>query len=170
MGAVFGEVAVLIRCERAHSVRASAEGAARLAVIDRELFRSINEHYATELRKQLDALLSRVPFVVKLRPSDRSRITDIMDIVHFEPGDVIIHANQQAPSMFVLYEGKATVRSLSETGQSRDVRVLEAGDYCGEHTLLQDKGEGTDGSARARVVSAPSVLSKRRLDKAGGLD
>ena len=50
MGAVFGEVAVLIRCERAHSVRASAEGAARLAVIDRELFRSINEHCPVDRR------------------------------------------------------------------------------------------------------------------------
>lgn len=136
---MFGEVAVLIRCERAHSVHASPDGPARLAVIDRDMFRAVNEYllrlnidqmkthlswaffvcathmtgghiryYTTETRKQLDALLSKVPFLVNLRPSDRSRITAIMDIIHFEPGDVIIHANQQAPSMCVIFRIKTT--------------------------------------------------------------
>ena len=47
---MFGEVAVLIRCERAHSVRASPDGPARLAVIDRDMFRAVNEYLLRQLR------------------------------------------------------------------------------------------------------------------------
>ena len=72
-------------------------------------------YYTTELKKQLDALLSKVPFLVNLRASDRSRITALMDVVHFEPGDVIIHANQPASSMCVIMQTSLITNESSST-------------------------------------------------------
>ena len=65
----------------------------------------------------------------------------------------------------MVYEGKATVRSVSESGQSQDTAVLEKGDYCGQHTLLQDDDSSDSPAAdastshRVRGVSMTSAGS-----------
>ena len=42
----------------------------------------------------------------------------ITRVVHFEKGDVILHANRPAPTFFMLYSGTAEKRAVSASGQS----------------------------------------------------
>lgn len=59
----------------------------------------------------------------------------------------------------MIYDGKAKVRSVTESGQNQDQGVLEKGDYCGHHTLLQDAGEGNAAAPRYRVASMTAAMS-----------
>ena len=66
----------------------------------------------------------------------------------------------------MVYEGTARVRSLSETGHNEELQVLQKGDYCGHHTLLQDATDDDDTATggdrttpRGRVVSMTSARS-----------
>lgn len=66
---------------------------------------------------------------------------------------------------YMVYEGKAIVRSVTESGQSQDIDVLEKGGYCGHHTLLQDADSSNSSAAdrctprRGRGVSMTSAVS-----------
>jgi CRP-like cAMP-binding protein len=57
-------------------------------------------------------------------------------VVHYEPDDVVLHANRPADAFYVLYSGKAALRRVGASGEAETVEVLTKGDFCGQATLL----------------------------------
>ena len=72
---------------------------------------------------------------------------------HFEPGDIIFHEGDLGDSVYVIEKGECEVIK-EESGESKTVATLEAGNYFGEMALLSDVMR----NATVRAKTALDVL------------
>lgn len=60
--------------------------------------------------------------------------TEILQEMHFEPGDCVFHRGEPATSFYIVKSGRIDLRDERSV-----VKTLRAGEYFGERALLQDK-------------------------------
>ena len=77
--------------------------------------------------------LRRVRFFEDLTPEDLDRIAGIGERRSFEPGEAIVHKDDDTGGLYILLSGTATV----EAGGKQ--HTLQAGDFTGEMGLLAKK-------------------------------
>lgn len=89
----------------------------------------------------------------------------------FDPGEVIFHQGDEAASVYVVVEGRAAVRLLTEAGNRVTVAVVGPGEVLGELALLQPGArrgatvEAID-EVRTTVVDRPTFEDLRSRDPA----
>jgi ATP-binding cassette subfamily B protein len=89
--------------------------------------------------------------LAQLTPSERTRLTAMLDAGTFEPGHVLLHQDEIAPGLHLIAEGTVEVK-LSEPGlDTWTVTELGAGELVGELSLL-------DGSPSSASVVAKTAV------------
>lgn len=81
-----------------------------------------------------------------------------LSLLSFEPGEIIVSENQPGDSLFVLANGSVRVYVRSATGGNKQVRILEAGEFFGEISLLS-------GKPRTATITAAEPAEILELDR-----
>lgn len=153
-GALFGELALLYLQPRAASVVATSD--CTLWALDRVTFRSILAHSDRKRRLMLDSFLRQVPLLQSLRDDERARVSDAIDVVEYNTGDVIIREGDIGTKFYMVVNGVAEVIKAGD--EAHPVSMLQRGDYFGELALLHRAPR-----AATVVASKHSPLSKLRV-------
>jgi CRP-like cAMP-binding protein len=152
----FGELALLYNCPRAASVVAC--GPSTVWAIDRVTFRYILAHASSKNKTEVKTALKTVSLLENLTDQQISKVADVVQLAHFQPGEYIIRKGERGHVFYIIKTGSVLCTEVG-AGQKRleDVR-LNAGEYFGERALLTDE-------PRAANVLADSNVTCMVLDR-----
>ncbi|ESO83453.1 hypothetical protein LOTGIDRAFT_133402 [Lottia gigantea] len=157
-GASFGELALIYGTPRAATVKAKND--VKLWGIDRDSYRRILMGSTIRKRKMYEEFLTKVSILENLDKWERLTVSDALEPVQFEEGQVIVTQGEPGEDFFIILEGTAAVlQRRSENEEPVEVGRLGTSDYFGEIALLLDR-------PRAATVVARSQLKCVKLDRA----
>mmetsp|Transcript_31695 Transcript_31695/g.80018 ORF Transcript_31695/g.80018 Transcript_31695/m.80018 type:complete len:799 (-) Transcript_31695:373-2769(-) len=104
--------------------------------------------------QDLMKFLMKVPVLSGLPAHQHPILAKACEHVDFKAGDILMQQGDEGKDMFLIKQGKATVRVQDESGL-HDVSELKSGDYCGEQALM------TSAPRTATVVAAEPVEAVR---------
>ena len=81
-----------------------------------------------------------------------------LDLLTFEPGEIIVSENQSGASMFIVAGGSVRVYVRGSKGASTQIRVLGEGEFFGEISLLS-------GQPRTATITAATPTEILELDR-----
>jgi len=105
-----------------------------------------------------EAKLSEVPLFARLPVAEREAVAAAGERLTFAPGATLVLQGAQGDRFYALLDGQVSVHVEAESGLSRQVATLSAGDCFGEAALL---GEGVR-LATVRAETPVTVLSLGR--------
>ncbi|KAK2190260.1 hypothetical protein NP493_85g06017 [Ridgeia piscesae] len=157
-GGSFGELALIHGTPRAATVKANTD--VKLWGIDRDSYRRILMGSTIRKRKMYEEFLSKVSILENLDKWERLTISDSLETVQFEDGQVIVRQGEAGEDFFIITEGSASVfQRKAENEEPVEVGKLGPSDYFGEIALLLDR-------PRAATVIARGPLKCVKLDRA----
>jgi len=137
-GNAFGELALLYKCPRSATVRATDRNTSLFRVNERTF--TIMMHSETKKsEEEKRQLLRSVPFLSALGSEDITRLCSLMGPVLFSTGDYIVRKGDRGSSFFIIRDGKLRVTEIFVGGTSYEDVSLEKGDYFGEDALISDE-------------------------------
>ena len=103
-------------------------------------------------------LIRRVPLFSMLTADQAQAIADSVSKRRFRRGEIVVEQGRKSNALFILLNGRARV--LTSDSRSREVilAVLEAGDYVGEMSLIDN--EPHSATVRAEVQTDMLVLAR----------
>jgi CRP/FNR family cyclic AMP-dependent transcriptional regulator len=105
---------------------------------------------------------------------ERSAIAALMEEASFEAGRQIFHERDQGGICYVLRSGRVELSVLDESGEKLVVDVLEAGELCGELSLLDGGTRSTTALALTQVetlvLARPPFINFLRRQPDASLD
>ena len=110
-------------------------------------------------RENIITFLLTTPMFEELEPADIGEITHIIDILKFNPGDIIFREGETGDAWFTLYKGEVEVLKQSESGD-KVIKAIGPHSCFGEIAVL----DGLPRSATIRVAKE-SVVFRIPLDK-----
>lgn len=156
-GSGFGELALLYSSPRSATVVAVEDG--RLWVMDRAIYIAIKRSFAQEIRRQIAALIEKVPMLAVLAPEHKAAVAEAFELVEFEDGVAMCLQGEEGDAFFIIYEGSASVEIESSSSDKRAVATLTQGMYFGERALLKNE-------PRTATVTAIGFVSCFKLSRA----
>ena len=98
-------------------------------------------------------------------PSFFNRVIPLSHIVHYEPGEWLIHSGDQQPPLFYVLQGKAKIFMIHENGRRSLLKFIEQGDFIGELSLLEIEKRTKDVIATDHITCLviPAVEARREL-------
>lgn len=106
----------------------------------------LREVPSTRIVLDSDELLKKVPFFKDMPKAEFREVVDLLVSRVTPAGEVIIRQGEENESLFIIMRGVVRV-SREESGRSRDLATLMAGDFFGEIALLH--GEARTATCRA---------------------
>src|ERR1044072_2123529 len=94
-------------------------------------------------------LLGQIPFFTNLPAEELNRLTQELDVVNLNSGDILFREGDPGEHLYVVVEGDLEILLAPDTDDELILNVLHAGEYLGEMSLLQPGGLRT-ASAGAR--------------------
>ncbi|KAK9762607.1 hypothetical protein K7432_011493 [Basidiobolus ranarum] len=155
-GGSFGELALMYNTPRAATVRAITDGV--LWAVDRVTFRRSITNNTFRKRRMHESFLRSVPILRSLEPSEIAKMSDALEPVEYEDGDVIIKQGSQGDYFYIIESGTALVSQLDEAGNEHPLPRLRDGDYFGELAFLND-------APRVATVTAKGSFKAAALSK-----
>ncbi|KAK9763271.1 cAMP-dependent protein kinase type II-beta regulatory subunit [Basidiobolus ranarum] len=155
-GGSFGELALMYNTPRAATVRAVTDGV--LWAVDRVTFRRSITNNTFRKRRMYESFLKSVPILRSLESSEIVKISDALEPVEYEDGDIIIEQGSIGDYFYIVESGEASVSQLDEEGEEHSLPGLKAGDYFGELAFLNDAPRVATITAKGHVKAA--ALSK----------
>jgi len=80
--------------------------------------------------------IGRSPLFSKLSEPDLVALVQGLELLTFEPGEIIVSEGEPGGSLFVLSSGKVRVYARDPAGRNHQVRTLEEGEFFGEVSLV----------------------------------
>lgn len=151
-GAIFGEMALMSESPRSASVIA-LEPAQLLVLARDELERAAEE--GPELSTQLSRfcqermhgnLVRHARVLASLSPEQRTALLGELDTRLFEPGELLIERDAEAPSIFLIASGAVSI-SVPEGDERLVLATLGPGEVVGEMSLILRRPASADVSA-----------------------
>lgn len=102
--------------------------------------------------------LAQVELFAKLTEEDRTQLALSMRYAPFTSGEIVTRQGARANWLYLIVDGKVSVRVSTEGGLEKEVSQLGAGSFFGEMSLLT-------GEPRAATVVALTDVDCFRLDK-----
>jgi CRP/FNR family transcriptional regulator, cyclic AMP receptor protein len=110
--------------------------------------------------RNVKELLSGVPFFSDLGDRELDLLSQLVVTKVYPPGNLIVLAQDEGDSLFVIVRGQVKVSILSEDGREVILSMLGSGDFFGEMSLL----DGKPRSATVISVEETEVVCLRRGD------
>lgn len=133
-GLTFGELALIHDLPRRATVKAR---------VDTRCFQLHGDHYRRIVKdtteKKIEtyiAMLSNVPLMSNLLPSEKASIAASLKVVRYNPGDVIIKQGDIGEDFFMITKGVVTISKQNADGTEYKVCELKEGSTFGEASLL----------------------------------
>jgi len=105
-------------------------------------------------------LLRRVPFFSGLAEADIAQVSALVVSRSFPRDNLIVLAEDEGDTLFVIVEGQVKVSIISEDGREIILAILGKGEFFGEMSLL----DGKPRSATVIAVENTELLALRRVD------
>ncbi len=103
-------------------------------------------------------LIRRVPLFSMLTNEQAQGIADSVVKRRMRRGELVIEAGKKSNALFILLTGRARVIAADERGREVILAVLQAGDYVGEMSLIDN--EPHSATVRTEVQSDMLVLGR----------
>jgi CRP-like cAMP-binding protein len=103
-------------------------------------------------------LIRRVPLFSMLTNEQAQGIADSVVKRRFRRGELVIEAGRKSNALFILLTGRARVIAADARGREVILAVLQAGDYVGEMSLIDN--EPHSATVRTEVQSDMLVLGR----------
>ena len=103
-------------------------------------------------------LIRRVPLFSMLTNDQAQGIADSVVKKRFRRGEIIVEHGRKSNALFILLNGRARVLTSDSRGREVILAVLEAGDYVGEMSLIDDSPHSA--TVRAEVQTDMLVLGR----------
>lgn len=110
-------------------------------------------------------LIRRVPLFSLLTPDQAQAVADSVVKRRFRRSELVVEQGRKSDALFILLNGRARVVTADGRGREVILAVLQAGDYVGEMSLIDN--EPHSATVRAEVQTDMLVLS--RADFSRGL-
>lgn len=155
-GTYFGELALLYNSPRAATVRASVDSI--VWCIDRFTFRRIVNNLSRAKLQQHISFLIKCDVLSALATYERTKLAEALDEISVKAGKVIFQQGERGDAMYIVRTGECVVTKHDATdSKSRQVCILEPGQYFGERALLTSE-------PRAASVIASEASTLLKLD------
>jgi CRP-like cAMP-binding protein len=105
-------------------------------------------------------LIRRVPLFAMLTEAQASGVADAVVKRRFRRGEHIVDQGKKSNALFILLSGRARVVSADQRGREVILATLQAGDYIGEMSLIDNEPH----SATVRAEVQTDVLMLGRLE------
>lgn len=105
-------------------------------------------------------LLKRVPLFEELSESELEALSQVALLRTFPKDRVVIMAEEEGDSLFVIHDGQVKVSIVSEDGREVILSILGEGNFFGEMSLL----DGHPRSANVTTTQETELLMVRRAD------
>ncbi|VDD76191.1 unnamed protein product [Mesocestoides corti] len=141
---VFGELAILYNCMRTATVKAVSP--CSLWAIDRKSFQAIMMKTGMlKHQRHLDFLKS-VPSFASLGPETLAKFVDLLEEVHYQPGEYVIRQGARGDTFYIIASGQVQVTqnerqsadqpmALGREKKETFVRLMGRGEWFGEKAL-----------------------------------
>ena len=106
-------------------------------------------------------LIRRVPLFSMLTVEQAQTIADGVVKRRYRRGEIIVEQGRQSDALFILLSGRARVITSDARGREVILAVLEAGDYLGEMSLIDN--EPHSATVRAEVQTDVLVLGRNEF-------
>jgi len=104
-------------------------------------------------RENMITFLLTAPMFEDLEPHEINDIAHIVEVLKFEPGDIIFSEGDSGDAWYALYSGEVDVLKSSNSGE-KTIKTLEPGSCFGEIAVL----DGLPRSATIRTTKETVVL------------
>ena len=108
-------------------------------------------------------LIRRVPLFSMLTQAQAESIAEGVVKRRYRRGELIVERGRKTNSLFILLTGRARVVAADERGREVILAVLEAGDYLGEMSLIDN--EPHSATVRAEVQTDVLVLGRAEFTR-----
>lgn len=105
-------------------------------------------------------LLKRVPLFEELSDDELDALSQVALLRTFPKDRVVIMAEEEGDSLFVIHDGQVKVSIVSEDGREVILSILGEGNFFGEMSLL----DGHPRSANVTTTQETELLMVRRAD------
>ena len=106
-------------------------------------------------------LIRRVPLFSMLTVEQAQTIADGVVKRRYRRGEIIVEQGRKSDALFILLSGRARVITSDARGREVILAVLEAGDYLGEMSLIDN--EPHSATVRAEVQTDVLVLGRNEF-------
>ena len=103
-------------------------------------------------------LIRRVPLFSMLTADQAQAIADSVVKRRFRRGELVVEQGRKSNALFILLNGRARVLTSDSRGREVILAVLEAGDYVGEMSLIDN--EPHSATVRAEVQTDMLILGR----------
>ena len=110
--------------------------------------------------RDVKELLRCVPFFADLGEDDLVQLAGIVVTKVFPPENLIVLADEEGDTLFVIVSGQVKVSIISDDGREVILSMLGTGDFFGEMSML----DGKPRSATVIAVEETELFSIRRAD------
>ncbi|MBP7797994.1 MAG: cyclic nucleotide-binding domain-containing protein [Thermoanaerobaculaceae bacterium] len=80
--------------------------------------------------------IGRSPLFSELADADLVALMQGLQLLSFEPGEIVVTEGEPGASLFVLASGQVRVFARDQSGHNRQVRTLDEGEFFGEISLV----------------------------------
>jgi CRP-like cAMP-binding protein len=152
-GRSFGELALVYNTPRQATV--TADCASVVFALDRDTFRYTLAHALEEKSGAILEALRKFPLLEGLTTEQINKIADTVEVLNYNPKDVIIKKGSQGSIFYMIKEGEVRV---SDVGTKFKDHSLGPGGYFGERALMTNE-------PRAATITAVKPTTLLALDK-----
>ncbi len=110
-----------------------------------------------EIDRRMPAV-RRSPLFATFTSSDLLAVIRGLNLLTFEPGEIIVSEAEPGDSLFVVAGGSVRIYARANTGRNHQVRILDEGEFFGEISLLS-------GRPRTATVTAATPTEILELDR-----
>eukprot|EP01012_Entosiphon_sulcatum_P010600 TRINITY_DN16237_c0_g1_i1.p1 TRINITY_DN16237_c0_g1~~TRINITY_DN16237_c0_g1_i1.p1 ORF type:complete len:638 (+),score=135.12 TRINITY_DN16237_c0_g1_i1:33-1916(+) len=151
-GDYFGELEVM--CNHPNVATVVAETPTCTWALERETYRYLMAGTFIKKRALHMASLRKVGFLRSLADSELLQLADALEPHIFQPGEVIIHYDEQGMWFYLIFEGTVEVIGRDSEGNRFKVCEFGEGDCVGELELLNNHKTVADVVAKTEVRTA----------------
>jgi CRP/FNR family transcriptional regulator, anaerobic regulatory protein len=107
--------------------------------------------------------VSLVPIFNHLEPEQMDEIMTAARSLSFKKGELVYQAGEQSDSLYIVNTGKIRIYRLSESGKEQLLRILNPGEFTGEHALFTE--ELHENFAQAMVDTQVCLIKRSDLQE-----
>lgn len=164
-GTAVGELELLYDTPAVATVKVCTDGLVAW-VLDRETYRNLVMGTCIRRRETYVSLLSNIPFLATLDDYERMQVADALSSEEFEPGEYIIHYDEEGEWLYIIVEGTVEVIGRDADGKETKVCEFSQGDHVGELEFLNNHRTVADIVAVTHVTTAK--LNRRHFEMCMG--